>query len=50
MVAWSRKRYIEPAELASVLFLILIKDGGCRVSPRLHLFVFDVNQGNEEAG
>ena len=31
-------------------FLVLFKGGGCRVSPRFHLFVFDVNQGNEEAG
>ena len=37
MVAWSRKRYTEPAEFASAGFLILIKD---RVSPRLHLFFF----------
>ena len=28
MVAWSRKRYTEPAELASAVFLILIKDRG----------------------
>ena len=31
-------------------FLVLFKGGGCRVSPRFHLFVFDVNQGNKEAG
>ena len=30
--------------------LVLFKDGGCRVSPRSHLFVFYVSQGNEEAG
>ena len=25
-------------------FLVLFKGGGCRVSPRFHLFVSDVNQ------
>ena len=30
-------------------FLVLLKRGGCKVSPRFHLFVSDVNQGNEEA-
>ena len=30
-------------------FLVLFKGGGCRVSPRFHLFVFDINQGNKEA-
>ena len=28
-------------------FLVLFKGGGCRVSPRFHLFVSDVNQGKE---
>ena len=28
----------------------LFKGGGCRVSPRFYLFVFDVNQGKKEAG
>ena len=28
-------------------FLVLFKDGGCRVSPRFHLYVSDVNQGKE---
>ena len=31
-------------------FLVLFKGGRCRVSPRFHLFVFDVNQGNKKAG
>ena len=31
------------------MFLVLFKDGGPNVSPRFHLFVSDVNQGNEEA-
>ena len=29
------------------MFLVSLKDGGRRVSPRVHLFVPDVNQGNE---
>ena len=39
-----------PAEIASFVFLVLFKDEGCRVSPRFHLFVSDVNQGNKETG
>ena len=31
-------------------FLVLFKGGDCRVSPRFHLFVSDVNQGNGGAG
>ena len=29
-------------------FLVLLKGGGRRVSPKSHIFVFDVNQGNKE--
>ena len=29
-------------------FLVLLKGGGCRVSQKFHIFVFDVNQGNKE--
>ena len=29
-------------------FLVLIKGAGRRVSPRLHVFVSDVNQGNNQ--
>ena len=29
--------------------LVLFKEGGSSVSPKFHLFVPDVNQGNEEA-
>ena len=50
MVAWSRKSCLRPAEIASFVRLVLFKDWGCKVSPRLHLFISDVNQGNEEAG
>ena len=31
-------------------FLVLFKGGGCRVTPRFHLMVSDVNQGKEKAG
>ena len=30
-------------------FLVLFKGGERRVSPRFHLFVFDVNQGEKRA-
>ena len=30
-------------------FLVLFKRAGCKLSPRFHLFVSDVNQGSEEA-
>ena len=49
-MAWSRKSYSEPAEISTVAFQVLLKDVGCRVSSRFHLFVSHVNQGNEEAG
>ena len=48
VVAWSRKSYVELAEIISFVFLVLFKDGGCKVSPRFHLFVFNINQGKEE--
>ena len=28
-------------------YLVLFKGGGHKISPRFHLFVSDVNQGNE---
>ena len=31
-------------------FLVLFKDGECRVTPRFHFFVSEVNQGKEKAG
>ena len=31
-------------------FLVLLKGRECRVIPRFHLFVSDVNQGKENAG
>ena len=47
-MACSRKSYLGPAEIASVVFLVLFKDEGRRVSPRFHLFVSRFNQENEE--
>ena len=38
-----------PDEIASFVFLALFINGGHRVSPRFQLFVFNVNQRNEEA-
>ena len=50
MVVWSRKSCLEPAEITHFVFLVLFNDGGCRVSPRFHLFDLDFNQGIEVAG
>ena len=47
MLAWSRKSYLGLAEILSCVFQVLFKDGGCKVSPKCHLYVFDVNQGKE---
>ena len=44
---WSRKSCLGLAEIASFVFLVLFKDGGCRISARFHLFVSDVDQGNK---
>ena len=49
LVAWSRGGCLEPAEIASFVFVALFKDWRPSVSQRFHLFVSDVNQGNEEA-
>ena len=49
-LVWSRKSYLGLAESTSYVFLVLFKDWEHMVSSRFHLFVFDVNQGNEEAG
>ena len=48
-MAWSRSSCLGPVELAYFVFLVSFKDGGPSISPRFHLFVSDVNQGNEEA-
>ena len=45
---WDRKSYLGPTEILSFVYLVQFKDGGRRVSLRLHLFVFDVDPGNED--
>ena len=50
MVIWSINSSLGPAEIASLVRLVLFKDEGRRVSPRFHFFVFDVNHWNEEEG
>ena len=45
VVVYSRKCY-----LGSEVFLVFFKYGGRRKSPRLHLLVSDVYQGNGEVG
>ena len=49
MVIWSKKSYLGPDEIISFVFLVLFKDVGRKVTPRFHLFLSDINQGNEEA-
>ena len=44
VLVWSRKSYLGPAEVTSYVFLER-KDARHRVNSRLHLFVFDVNEG-----
>ena len=41
--ARGRKSFLRPAEISSLVFLVIIKDEGCRLSPRFHVFVSDVN-------
>ena len=50
VLMWSRKSCLGLAKFAYFVFLVLFKDGGRRVSPRFHLFVSDVNQGNKKTG
>ena len=45
---WSRKSCLESAEIQSFVFLVLFNDWGRRVSPKFHLFVSDVDQGNRD--
>ena len=47
VVGWNRNSCVGPAEIVSFVFLVLFKVGGPSVSPRFHLFISDVNQGNE---
>ena len=46
-MAWNKKSCLGPAEIASFVSLVLFKTAGRNVSPRFHLFVSDVNQGNK---
>ena len=48
VVGRSRDYCLGPAEIASFAFLVLFEDRRPSVNPRFHLFVSDVNQGNEE--
>ena len=48
VVAWDRKCYLGPAEISTFVYLPQFKDRGRRVSLRLHLFVSDVDLGNED--
>ena len=50
VLAWSRKSYLGQAEITFCVFRVSFKDGRRKVSPRFHLFDFDVNQGNKEEG
>ena len=45
-----QKVFVGPTEIVSFVFLVVFKDGGFRVNPGFHLFLSDVNQGNEDAG
>ena len=47
VLSWSRMYYLGLAEIASYVVLVLFKDGGRKVSPKCHLYVFDVNQMTE---
>ena len=48
VVAWGRKSYLGPVKISSFVYLVQLKDGGHRVSLRLHLFVSGVDPGNED--
>ena len=55
VAGWERKEGSEVArwengEAERWEYLVLFKDGGHNMSPRFHLFVSDVNQGNEGMG
>ena len=47
LVAWSRKSCLGPAEIVSFMSVVLFKNAGCKMSPRFHIFVSDVNQENK---
>ena len=47
LLAWSRKSCLGRAEISSLVFLVLVKNGRRKVRLRFHLFVSDANQGSE---
>ena len=47
---WKGGKYGRVVRQQGGRFLVLFKGGGCRVSPRSHLFVSDINQRNKGAG
>ena len=49
MLVWSRKSCLGLPEIASFVFLVLFKDDTHMLTPRFHLFVSEVNQGNKDA-
>ena len=46
-MVWSRKSCLGPARIVSFVYLVLFKNAGRKMSPRFHLFLSDVNQGNK---
>ena len=47
-VGVEQKSSLAPVEIAFYVFLPSFSDGRRRVSPKFYLFVFEVNQRNEE--
>ena len=50
VVAWSRRSCLGPVDIASFVFLVIFIDWGHRMSPKFHLLISNVNQGNKETG
>ena len=48
MVAWNKKYFLGSAVTVSIVFQVLFRVDGHRVSARFHLFVSDINRGKEE--
>ena len=48
VVAWGKKSYLGPAKIPSFVYLLQFRNGGRRVSLRLHLFVSDVDPEKED--
>ena len=47
---WQGEEGVIVVRLGGGEFLVLFKGGECKVIPRFHLFVSDVNQGKEKVG